>query len=547
MLDFVAIEHLDKFPTTRIGRICDFTASGQRFAEQRAAKGKAKGKGFQPLAPPPGKDEEGFALVDNRPIPGKSSGRGRGGKSKGKGKGLAVNYQEGILGQKQKPFFSATAQVKGAKGKSKGKGGGGVQRRSMPSFKEWSVQTRTEWSVMREVMLSTLAKLQIDAREVVKQDLLWCGQLHEYNKEFDRLMVRTKKNVPRFEDLNFFTVSTSDDPILPEMMQADPSVSVIATDDVLAVLIAAARSVYSWDIVITKISNKLIFDKRDGSSIDFLTVNETAQEPPNNDDQNSINSPVKLGQEASCINQNFSQMVLDTSRAPKIMEQPNPFEEDSEGQAASGAYRYQKITLPGNPRDENEFNQNPVSVVVRTEINAKMPGAADSYASIKALNEYDPKPNYSWVTNLENQRGAVLANELKNNGFKLGRWTAQAILAGCDTMKIGYVTRNRPNDPWSHVCLGVQTHQTDGFADQIGMTRNNAYGILRNIIDLVMGWPDGKYLVLKDPTKSVMRIYEVPWDAFGEEDDGEGEEEEDEGDVPDLDEDGNVRPPRPGE
>ena len=56
--------------------------------------------------------------------------------------------------------------------------------------------------------------------------------------------------------------------------------------------------------------------------------------------------------------------------------------------------------------------------------------------------------------------GACLATELKNNAFKLGRWTAQAgvhtshhhhfavhptstfaqaILAGCETIKIGYV------------------------------------------------------------------------------------------------------------
>ena len=37
---------------------------------------------------------------------------------------------------------------------------------------------------------------------------------------------------------------------------------------------ACLRSVYSWDLVITKLSNKLVIDKRDGSQIDFLSVNE---------------------------------------------------------------------------------------------------------------------------------------------------------------------------------------------------------------------------------------------------------------------------------
>jgi translation initiation factor 3 subunit D len=33
----------------------------------------------------------------------------------------------------------------------------------------------------------------------------------------------------------------------------------------------------------------------------------------------------------------------------------------------------------------------------------------------------------------------VLANELKNNANKLGKWTVQAILAGVDYLKFGWV------------------------------------------------------------------------------------------------------------
>jgi len=144
-----------------------------------------------------------------------------------------------------------------------------MQRRQAPSFKEWSVQTKTEWEMKREIMLSALCKLQLvgNEKEIKREDLMWCGRLHEYNKEFDRLTLRTKKPVARFEDLNFFNVTTSDDPLLPELLQKDPDATVIATDHVLAALIAAARSVYSWDIVVTKIAGKLIFDKRNGSQL----------------------------------------------------------------------------------------------------------------------------------------------------------------------------------------------------------------------------------------------------------------------------------------
>ena len=37
------------------------------------------------------------------------------------------------------------------------------------------------------------------------------------------------------------------------------------------------------------------------------------------------------------------------------------------------------------------------------------------------------------------QRGAVLATEMKNNGNKLAKWTAQALLVNADLIKLGYV------------------------------------------------------------------------------------------------------------
>jgi translation initiation factor 3 subunit D len=518
--DFV--EHLDKFPLARIGRICDFTASGQRF---QAERGKGKGKGFKGKALPtaPGKDDEGFSLVDSRPLTGKSTGRGRSapfGRGKGRGKALAANYQEGILGQKQKPMPQNQNQNKG---KSKGKGN--RMGRGQPSFKEWSVKTETDWEIRSEITLSSLPRLQIDASGVKVEDLLWCGKLHDYNKDFDRITVKTERPLRRFETLNFFNVTTSDDPNLPDLLQNDSDATVIATDHVLACLIAASRSIYSWDILVQKISNKLIFDKRDNTQIDLLTVNETAAEhqQPNNDDPNHVNSPMKLGMEASCINQNFSQMVLDTDKHPKEMEYPNPFEEEEEGMAASGAYRYRKFTLPGNPKADNEQEQSPISIICRTEVNCKMPGG-DDFGFVKALNEYEPGMANSWRNRLESQRGACFATELKNNSFKLGRWTAQAILAGCTTIKLGYVSRQTPGDPWNHSVLSVHTYQTDTFAETIEMKRNNMFGILRSIIDLLMTWDDGKYLILKDPTKAVMRIYDVPWTTFMDE---EGEEEGD--------------------
>jgi translation initiation factor 3 subunit D len=397
----------------------------------------------------------------------------------------------------------------------------------------------------REIFLTELGKIQIDAREVKVEDLVWCGELRQFNKDFDKITTRTEKTIKRYEDLDFFNVATDADTKLQDLLESDEEITVIATDHVLACLVAAARSQFSWDLVVSTTTVEggrkvMAISKREQSPVNLLTVNETATNNQNSEEseKKEINSIRNLCQEASCINQNFSQFIL--TGASEEMEEPNPFAEETSGHVASGALRYRKIRIPGNAKASTEAQQKPIVMAVRTTVDCRMPGSEDQYASVKALNEYDPKPNYSWRKLLQSQHGMVMATELKNNAYKLGRWTAEAILAGCDVMKIGYATRIAPNDPWSHSVLAVQTFMTSNFADQIGMHRNNLYGIIRNIVDLVNEWDDGKYLILKDPMKPILRIYEVPW-SFGDEDEMDDEDAE-EDDGPELDEEGNPAP-----
>jgi translation initiation factor 3 subunit D len=54
------------------------------------------------------------------------------------------------------------------------------------------------------------------------------------------------------------------------------------------------------------------------------------------------------------------------------------------------------------------------------------------------LNEYDPKQTGDWRKRIDAQRAGVLATELKNNSNKLAKWTSQALVAGTDTIKLGY-------------------------------------------------------------------------------------------------------------
>ncbi|XP_058872703.1 eukaryotic translation initiation factor 3 subunit D-like [Acipenser ruthenus] len=136
-----------------------------------------------------------------------------------------------------------------------------------------------------------------------------------------------------------------------------------------------------------------------------------------------------------------------------------------------------------------------------------------------------------WRQKLDSQRGAVLATELKNNSYKLARWTCCAMLAGSEYLKLGYVSRYHVKDSARHIILGTQQFKPNEFASQINLSMENAWGILRCVIDTCMKLEEGKYLILKDPNKQVIRAYSLPDGTFSsDEDEDEEEEEEDEED-----------------
>ena len=71
----------------------------------------------------------------------------------------------------------------------------------------------------------------------------------------------------------------------------------------------AARSVYGWDLIVTKKDGVLVMDKRREGSFDLLTVSETAQDPIT-DDKENINGVHKLSEESTACNFDYAQQVL---------------------------------------------------------------------------------------------------------------------------------------------------------------------------------------------------------------------------------------------
>jgi|EP01049_Picozoa_sp_SAG25_P005357 translation initiation factor 3 subunit D len=399
---------------------------------------------------------------------------------------------------------------------------------------ESSVEVKPSWEVIEQLDLKAMMKLKVAAQNIPEpEDVKWCGALSYYNKTFDRLTTRAPVKLQSFEHLTFHAATTTDDPVIRAQTRTSDA-NVFATDAVLACIATAPRSVYSWDLVFHRIGDKVFIDKRDDSQFDFETVNETAHEPPSTDDPGHINSMQSLSQEATAINQNFSQQLMQKPDGKEALTFPegNPFKTSKE-EVGSVAYRYRKWKL----------NEN-TTMLVRCQVNGvvepKKEGDPQKYLTCMALNEFDPKETgVDWRRKLDTQRGAVLANELKNNSNKLGRWTARSFLAGADLMQLGFVTRANQNfnQKAAHQILTAPTYKPQEFARQINLDPSNMWGIIQYIITLVQKQPSpGKYVLLKDPNKKILWLYKVPANTFDEDsDEDSSEEESDEDDEDDED------------
>ena len=85
-----------------------------------------------------------------------------------------------------------------------------------------------------------------------------------------------------------------------------------------------------------------------------------------------------------------------------------------------------------------------------------------------------------------------------------------------------FVSRANPKVPDRHVILGVVGYDPRKFAEQMNLNLGNGWGIVRTIVDQIRGMNDGRYILVKDPNKPLLRLYEVPSGTF---ENGEGEEE----------------------
>lgn len=514
----------------KVGRIADWT--GQTYSDPRLAKKYQPHFGSgQQNAYFADDDDGNYQLVDaaRGPVTSRVKTRlarmGPRGNWRGRPGGRPMNAQQLQL---SKGKNARTQNPQGPRSKFQGRQdprrrfdnkGNNLKKRDA------SVFVQPSWEILEEMDFPRLSKLSLPGVGD-PEDVYVCGALEYYDRTYDRVNCKQGKILQQVNRVHH-KVTTTDDPIIRKLSKIDGNV--FATDSIIATIMCAPRSVLSWDIVVQRVGDKLFFDKRDGSDFDLLTVHETAVEIPFLDDPaNSVNSPRHLALEATYINFNFSQQVLKMGEQKYEFPNTNPFvDKDETNEVSSVAYRYRKWKLGDD-----------VTLVVRCEHDAVTTGQGDKpqFMTIKAFNEWGESKatnTIDWRQKLDVQRGAVLASELKNNSNKLGKWTIQALLSGSDYIKFGYVSRVHAKDSSKHIILGTQTFRPTEFAGQINLNMDNAWGVLRCLIDYCLKLPEGRYLILKDPNKPLLVLYNVPNNAFSSDDekDDDDDDEDDEDDV----------------
>eukprot|EP00184_Porphyridium_aerugineum_P005487 CAMPEP_0184708002 /NCGR_PEP_ID=MMETSP0313-20130426/37551_1 /TAXON_ID=2792 /ORGANISM="Porphyridium aerugineum, Strain SAG 1380-2" /LENGTH=570 /DNA_ID=CAMNT_0027169583 /DNA_START=2898 /DNA_END=4606 /DNA_ORIENTATION=+ len=387
----------------------------------------------------------------------------------------------------------------GGRGGSNSRGGGAYrpgwkdqrwEERVANPLRDSVLKIADDWQFVTEMSFTQLSKMRFE-KVVEGVDVVSAGKVKYYDRAVDRVNSKNTRPIQKFPKREFHYVTTTDDPVIRKLAGQNEA-TIYATSSIISLLMVSPRTAFGWDIVVQRVGNKLFFDKRESSMIDFLTVNETrADYYPEERNADSINSDYALAVEATTLNQNFSQSVLRKDNEEVVFEEPDPFAEPGEDVAPTG-YKYRKWVFPDNR-----------TVLVRCEVNAAMDGAATpQLAVVKSLLEYPGDSRSDWRSKLDTQRGSVFATEIKNNAGKLARWTAEALLANADSIKFGFVSRANPKDNSNHVLLATQIYKPKEFATQIALTPNNMWGVFLHIVDLCYRYMDetGKAVIRKDPT-----------------------------------------------
>eukprot|EP00331_Platyophrya_macrostoma_P022946 CAMPEP_0176441932 /NCGR_PEP_ID=MMETSP0127-20121128/21510_1 /TAXON_ID=938130 /ORGANISM="Platyophrya macrostoma, Strain WH" /LENGTH=466 /DNA_ID=CAMNT_0017826841 /DNA_START=178 /DNA_END=1578 /DNA_ORIENTATION=- len=413
------------------------------------------------------------------------------------------NINPNIIQPKQVPLSDPSHpqnRQKGTYGQKPGYNRGGYGQRTMTSktkFKD-NAGVQGDWVHISEVQKSNFDKIKIYSEKV--NDIVSIGSIKAYDRAVE-LRATPKKEVPiPIPTGSTITASTdtTEDKVIIEEIEKDlnrggENLMVYTTDQILSAILTLKNSVFPWEVHVTKIKNQIIFDlfeKDKVSYIDLLTVNENTSGNLPEEEKDMI----KLCVEATNVNKNF---ITTAATGPqKSFGEDNPHFKSNEKKV----FRYRRWELDR------------IEVVVRSEVDAYLPPKDENqdlkYVKLCALNEYELGTD--WRGKLENNRGALISTECRNNSCKLSRWICQAFLADIDEVKIAFITRQNQKDASKHSILNVESYSLNSLVSMINYKLKDNWAILKGLVEILGKQEDGEYALVKQAYKQSIKIYRIP-------------------------------------
>lgn len=211
-------------------------------------------------------------------------------------------------------------------------------------YKDPSYSIQQTWISIRDFNKHHFEKLTSGAGEATT--VAEVGELSQYITNFDRVIPKKPVPLRHLETQPIYPELLSDDTI--QRLAEGNTADVYITDEALAILMTAPRSVYSWDLTVQKFEDVLFVDYSENSRTQLMTVNENASEPPAAEVKEAINQPLKLHLESTSVNHFFRQQAVNPAETKKFSEE-NLFKE-TYNDFPNYMYRYRVFKLPGGMR-----------------------------------------------------------------------------------------------------------------------------------------------------------------------------------------------------
>jgi len=244
-----------------------------------------------------------------------------------------------------------------------------------------TIAIKPDWKVIANFNKQSLEKLRIDT-DVEVEDKLFCGKLFKISEDFqkDNINPLNPVNLERYENFKFFgNISTLED---EKIKSATDIANVFVTDKILSVMMTCVFNSRPWHLKITKIGESIFIDKMPNSEIDLVTVNESSDNMPLDDDDKNIDSFKNLAIEATLINEFMKEQAIDPEypydEEIEVNVEPHPFAEE-EKDIERLTYRYRLWRLGD------------IDVLVRCQVHSfdLNEKGETNFVNVYALNEYN--------------------------------------------------------------------------------------------------------------------------------------------------------------